>query len=91
MQTLVLSPVSRARGTIVLPGSKSISNRTLLLANFLALTAILMLNVPFLRLIRTHNGVKVGGLSCGLLIIELLAAGAGSAFGIATYLGGKKY
>jgi 3-phosphoshikimate 1-carboxyvinyltransferase len=32
MQTLVLNPVKHARGTIVLPGSKSISNRTLLLA-----------------------------------------------------------
>jgi 3-phosphoshikimate 1-carboxyvinyltransferase len=32
METLNLSPVSRAEGTIKLPGSKSISNRTLLLA-----------------------------------------------------------
>ena len=32
MDTLNLSPVSRAAGTIKLPGSKSISNRTLLLA-----------------------------------------------------------
>jgi len=32
MQTLELAPVRHARGTIVLPGSKSISNRTLLLA-----------------------------------------------------------
>jgi GT2 family glycosyltransferase len=68
-----------------------LGNRTLLMANFLALAAILLLNVPFLRLIRAHGGVKAWGLSCGLLIIELLAAGAGSAVGIATYLGGKKY
>lgn len=66
-------------------------SRTLLVANFLALAAILVLNVPFLRLIREHGGVRTWGLSCGLLIIELLAAGAGSAVGIATYLGGKKY
>jgi 3-phosphoshikimate 1-carboxyvinyltransferase len=32
METLNLSPASRAEGTIKLPGSKSISNRTLLLA-----------------------------------------------------------
>jgi 3-phosphoshikimate 1-carboxyvinyltransferase len=32
METLNLSPVRRAQGTIKLPGSKSISNRTLLLA-----------------------------------------------------------
>ena len=69
----------------------ALGNRTLLLANFLALATILVLNVPFLRLIRAHGGVRAWGLSCGLLIIELLTAGAGSAFGIATYLGGKKY
>ena len=32
MQTLDLAPVKHARGTVVLPGSKSISNRVLLLA-----------------------------------------------------------
>ncbi|MDR2219818.1 MAG: 3-phosphoshikimate 1-carboxyvinyltransferase, partial [Methylobacillus sp.] len=32
METLNLAPVRHARGTIKLPGSKSISNRTLLLA-----------------------------------------------------------
>jgi len=32
MQTLTLAPAQHARGNIVLPGSKSISNRTLLLA-----------------------------------------------------------
>ena len=32
METLALTPVTRASGTIQLPGSKSISNRTLLLA-----------------------------------------------------------
>ncbi len=68
-----------------------LGSRALLLANFLALAAVLVLNVPFLSLIRTHGGVRAWGLSCGLLIIELLTAGAGSAFGIATYLGGKKY
>lgn len=69
----------------------ALGNRTLLLANFLALATILVLNVPFLRLIRAHGGVRAWGLSCGLLIIELLTAGAGSAVGIATYFGGKKY
>jgi GT2 family glycosyltransferase len=69
----------------------ALGNRTLLLANFLALLTILVLNVPFLRLIRAHGGVRAWGLSCGLLIIELLTAGAGSAVGIATYFGGKKY
>ena len=42
-------------------------------------------------LIRAHGGMRTWGLSCGLLIVELLAAGAGSAVGIATYLSGKKY
>jgi glycosyltransferase involved in cell wall biosynthesis len=69
----------------------ALGNRTLLLANFLALAAILVLNVPFLRLIRAHGGLRAWGLSCCLLIIELLTAGAGSAVGIATYFGGKKY
>ena len=32
MQTLTLQPVSSARGQITLPGSKSLSNRILLLA-----------------------------------------------------------
>lgn len=66
-------------------------NRTLLWANFFALAAILVLNIPFLRLLREHGGVRTWGPSCGLLIIELLAAGAGSAAGVATYIGGKKY
>ncbi len=68
-----------------------LGNRALLIANFLALALVLVLNVPFLSLIRAHGGMRTWGLSCGLLIIELLAAGAGSAVGIATYLTGKKY
>jgi len=77
--------------TLLLLTGILLGNHALLMANFLALATILVLNVPFLRLIRAHGGVRAGGLSCGLLIIELLAAGAGSAVGIATYLGGKKY
>lgn len=76
---------------LLLLAAMASGNRALLVANFLALATILVLNVPFLRLIRAHGGVRAWGLSCGLLIIELLAAGAGSAVGIATYLGGKKY
>ena len=76
---------------LALVGGIVLGSPALLLANFLALTTILVLNVPFLRLIRAHGGVQTWGLSCGLLIIELLTAGAGSAYGIATYLGGKKY
>jgi glycosyltransferase involved in cell wall biosynthesis len=68
-----------------------LGNRALLIANFLALAVVLVLNVPFLSLIRAHGGMRAWGLSCGLLIVELLAAGAGSAVGIATYLSGKKY
>src|SRR5205085_10814298 len=56
---------------LLLLGGLTLGNRTLLLANFLALATILVLNVPFLRLIRAHGGVRAGGLSCGLLIIEL--------------------
>src|SRR6185436_20056498 len=39
-----------------------LGNRALLMANFLALAGILVLNVPFLRLIRAHGGIRAGGL-----------------------------
>ncbi len=87
----ILSVPLAGIAVLLLLAGMALGNRTLLMANFLALATILMLNVPFLRLIRAHGGVRAGSLSCGLLIIELLAAGAGSAVGIATYLGGKKY
>jgi hypothetical protein len=50
-----------------------------------------MLNVPFLRLLHVHGGPTLGALGAGLLLIELLAAGIGSAYGIATFIVGKKY
>ena len=87
----ILSVPLAGLAVLLLLAGMALGNRTLLMANFLALATILVLNVPFLRLIRAHGGVRAGSLSCGLLIIELLAAGAGSAVGIATYLGGKKY
>ncbi len=87
----ILSVPLAGLAVLLLLVGMALGNRTLLVANFLALATILVLNVPFLSLIRAHGGVRAWGLSCGLLIIELLAAGAGSAVGIATYLGGKKY
>jgi hypothetical protein len=35
--------------------------------------------------------MRVWALGCGILVIELLAAGAGSVFGIATFIAGRKY
>jgi GT2 family glycosyltransferase len=63
----------------------------LLATSLVAIAAIFMLNVPFLRLLRLHGGVTVWTLGAGLLLIELLAAGIGSAYGIATFIAGKKY
>jgi hypothetical protein len=87
----ILSVPLAALAALALVLGVAFGSRALLLANFLALATILVLNVPFLRLIRAHGGVRAWVLSCGLLVIELLTAGAGSAYGIATYLGGKKY
>ncbi len=87
----ILSVPLAGVAVLLLLSGMALGNRMLLMANFLALATILVLNVPFLRLVRAHGGVRTWGLSCGLLIIELLAAGVGSAVGIATYLGGKKY
>jgi GT2 family glycosyltransferase len=63
----------------------------LLAITLVALAAIFMLNVPFLRLLHVHGGPTLGALGAGLLLIELLAAGIGSAYGIATFIVGKKY
>ena len=63
----------------------------LLLGTILALGAIFVLNMPFLRLLRLHGGLAVGVLGAGLLLVELLTAGVGSAYGIATFITGKKY
>ena len=79
-----LCPAARS-GRIALGG------KGLLLASFLALGLIFVLNVPFLRLLGVHGGPAVGTLGAGLLLIELLAAGVGSAYGIATFIAGKKY
>jgi len=61
------------------------------LAGTVALGVVLALNVPFLRLLRIHGGMRVWAAGCGILVIELLAAGAGSAAGIATFIAGRKY
>jgi GT2 family glycosyltransferase len=57
----------------------------------LALVAIVVLNLPFLRLLHTHGGVRTWAQGCGILIIELIAAGAGSLVGVATFMAGRKY
>jgi GT2 family glycosyltransferase len=61
------------------------------IAMLVAFTTIFVLNVPFLGLLRVHGGPTVWALGAGLLLIELLAAGVGSAYGIATFIAGKKY
>jgi GT2 family glycosyltransferase len=63
----------------------------LLIGTFLALAGVFMLNVPFLRLLRTQGGRAAWVPGAGILLIELLAAGAGSAVGIVTFIAGKKY
>jgi len=53
--------------------------------------AILVLNRPFLRLLRRHGGTWAWVRGCAILVIELLAAGIGSLVGVITYLAGRKY
>jgi GT2 family glycosyltransferase len=60
-------------------------------AILLALAVIVVLNVPFLRLLRTHGGARAWVQGCGILMIELVAAGVGSLVGVATYFAGQKY
>jgi len=60
-------------------------------ASLLALGIVLFLNGAFLRLLRVHAGILSWALGCCILLIELLAAGAGSLVGIATYVAGRKY
>jgi GT2 family glycosyltransferase len=64
---------------------------TACVAGLVMLGAVLVLNVPFLRLLRIHGGLRMWAAGCGILVIELLAAGAGSAAGIATFIAGRKY
>jgi len=60
-------------------------------AILLALAAIVVLNVPFLRVLRAHGGVRAWVQGIGILMIELVAAGVGSLAGVATYIAGHKY
>ncbi len=62
-----------------------------LVATFLALATIFVLNLPFLRLVRTHGGPASFAFGTAILFIELLTAGAGGIYGIATFIAGKKY
>ena len=62
-----------------------------LLASFLALATIFVLNLPFLRVVRTHGGPAGFVVGTVILFIELLTAGAGGLYGIATFIAGKKY
>jgi len=66
-------------------------SKALLVGTIVAISAILVLNRPFLRLLHRHGGVAVGTLGAGLLLVELFTAGLGSAYGIATFIAGKKY
>jgi GT2 family glycosyltransferase len=87
----ILSVPLAAVAVLVLLAALALGSAPLLGAGVVALGAIFMLNVPFLRLLRTHGGVKTWALGCAILVIELLAAGAGSAVGIATFIAGRKY
>jgi GT2 family glycosyltransferase len=60
-------------------------------AGGLALVTTLVLNVPFLGLLHRHGGMQATALGSAILVIELLAAGIGSAYGIATFVVGRKY
>jgi GT2 family glycosyltransferase len=59
--------------------------------SILAIVSILVLNLPFLRLLHVHGGFKAWLLGSAILVIELLTAGFGSAVGIATFIAGRKY
>lgn len=76
---------------LALLGALVLGSGALLGASGLALGAVFVLNRPFLRLLRAHGGVKTWALGCAILVVELLAAGAGSAVGIATFIAGRKY
>ncbi len=58
---------------------------------FLVLAVVFVLNVPFLRLLRIHGGPASWALGTSILLVELLTAGVGGAYGIATFIAGKKY
>lgn len=77
--------------TLLLVAGIIAGGQGLLLTSLVAFAAIFMLNVPFLRLLNAHGGPTVGALGAGLLLVELLTAGVGSAYGIATFIAGKKY
>ncbi len=72
-------------------GAVATGSPTLALGIVLALAGVFVLNVPFLRLLRRHGGLATCASGAGILLIELLAAGAGSAYGIATFIAGEKY
>jgi GT2 family glycosyltransferase len=76
---------------LLLIGALALQSSTLLLATFLAFAAIIVLNVPFLRLLHVHGGFRSWALGSVILVIELLTAGAGSVVGIATFIAGRKY
>jgi hypothetical protein len=71
--------------------SALIGSKALLVGTIIAISAALVLNRPFLRLLHRHGGLTVGTLGAGLLLVELFTAGLGSAYGIATFIAGKKY
>ena len=77
--------------SVVLLAFALTGSKPLLWTTLVALGAIFLLNVPFLRLIRAHGGSRAWAQSLGILVIDLLAAGLGSAVGIITYIAGTKY
>lgn len=87
----ILSVPLALLAALLVVGSVLTASRALLWAGVMAVAAIFVLNVPFLRLIRVHGGSRAWAQSCGILIIDLLAAGIGSAVGIVTYIAGRKY
>jgi GT2 family glycosyltransferase len=87
----ILSVPLACLAVVLLAAAVVLGSRALLTASILALGAVFVLNMPFLRLLGIHGGPVVGTLGAGLLLVELLAAGVGSAYGIATFIAGKKY
>lgn len=76
---------------LLLLGALVFQSMPLLISAFLAISTIIVLNVPFLRLILRHGGLGAWALGSVILIVELLTAGFGSVVGIATFIAGKKY
>ena len=87
----IVSVPLAALAVLALLAGLALGNLYLIGAFWVAIGAVLVLNTRFLGLLRRHGGLTAWAQGCGILVIELLAAGAGSFVGVATYLAGRKY